>query len=126
MHRGEVWLINLDPTVGPEIHKTRPAVIVSDDAIGVLPLKVIVPLTEWKDRYAAAAWLVRVEPDGQNGLRKLSAADAFQVRSVAQPACHELQPTCLRRVPPISNQAMETGDTFTTRPMRAVLVRNSR
>ena len=84
MHRGEVWLINLDPTVGPEIHKTRPAVIVSDDAIGVLPLKVIVPLTEWKDRYAAAAWLVRVEPDGQNGLRKLSAADAFQVRSVAQ------------------------------------------
>jgi mRNA interferase MazF len=26
MHRGEVWLINLDPTVGAEIKKTRPAV----------------------------------------------------------------------------------------------------
>jgi hypothetical protein len=39
MRRSEVWLINLDPTVGAEIMKTRPAVIVSDDAIGVLPLK---------------------------------------------------------------------------------------
>ncbi len=84
MHRGDVWLINLDPTVGAEIKKTRPAAIVSDDAIGVLPLKVIVPLTEWRDRYSVAAWLVRVEPDGENGLDKSSAADAFQVRSVAQ------------------------------------------
>ena len=27
--RGEVWLVNLDPTVGSEIQKTRPCVIVS-------------------------------------------------------------------------------------------------
>jgi mRNA-degrading endonuclease toxin of MazEF toxin-antitoxin module len=47
MRRGEIWLINLDPTVGAEIMKTRPAVIVSDDAIGVLLLKVIVPITDW-------------------------------------------------------------------------------
>jgi mRNA interferase MazF len=84
MLRGEVWLINLDPTVGVEIRKTRPAVIVSDDSIGVLPLKVIVPLTEWKERYAVAPWLVRIAPTAGNGLVKLSAADAFQVRSVAQ------------------------------------------
>jgi len=74
----------LDPTVGAEIKKTRPAVIVNDDAIGILPLKVIVPVTEWKDRYAVAPWLVRLEPDAENGLDKPSAADAFQVRSVAQ------------------------------------------
>ncbi len=84
MRRGEVWLINLDPTIGAEIKKTRPAVIVNDDAIGILPLKVIVPVTEWKDRYAVAPWLVRLEPDAENGLDKPSAADAFQVRSVAQ------------------------------------------
>jgi len=84
MRRGEVWLINLDPTVGAEIKKTRPAAIVNDDAIGVLPLKVIVPITEWKDRYAVAPWLVRLEPNAENGLDKPSAADAFQVRSVAQ------------------------------------------
>jgi mRNA interferase MazF len=84
MQRGEIWLINLDPTVGAEIQKTRPAVIVSDDAVGILPLKVIVPITEWKGRYAIAPWLVRLDPDSENGLDKPSAADAFQVRSVAQ------------------------------------------
>ena len=84
MRRGEVWLINLDPTIGAEIRKTRPAVIVSDDAVGILPLKVIVPVTDWKDRYQVAPWMVRLQPDSQNGLAKLSAADAFQVRSLSQ------------------------------------------
>jgi len=84
VRRGEVWLINLDPTVGAEIKKTRPAVIVNDDAVGILPLKVIVPITEWKDRYAVAPWMVRLEPDAESSLDKPSAADAFQVRSVAQ------------------------------------------
>lgn len=84
MRRGEVWLINLDPTIGAEIKKIRPAVIVSDDAVGILPLKVIVPVTDWKDRYAVAPWMVRLEAEAGNGLDKTSAADAFQVRSVAQ------------------------------------------
>jgi mRNA interferase MazF len=84
MLRGEVWLINLDPTIGSEIRKTRPAVVVSDDSIGVLPLKVVVPITEWKEQYAIAPWLVRVMPTPDNGLDKLSAADTFQVRSVAR------------------------------------------
>jgi mRNA interferase MazF len=82
--RGDVWLINLDPTIGAEIKKSRPAIIVNDDAIGILPLKVIVPVTEWKEHYAAAPWLVRLLPDNENGLEKPSAADAFQVRSVSQ------------------------------------------
>ena len=84
MRRGEIWHINLDPTIGAEIKKTRPAVIVSSDAVGVLPLKVIVPLTDWKDRYGIARWMVAVEPSVQNGLDKPSAADTFQVRSLAQ------------------------------------------
>jgi mRNA interferase MazF len=84
MHRGEVWLINLDPTVGAEIRKTRPAIIVNDDAIGILPLKVIVPVTDWKDHYAVAPWMVKIDADSRNGLIKPSAADSFQVRSVAR------------------------------------------
>src|SRR6201999_2754643 len=75
---------NLDPTVGSEIQKTRPAVIVSDDSIGLLPVKVIVPVTDWKGHYSVAPWMVRSEPDAENGLSKSSAADSFQVRSVAQ------------------------------------------
>jgi len=84
MRREEIWLINLDPTVGAEIRKMRPAVIVNSDAVGILPLKVIVPLTEWKDRYAVAPWMVRVDPTPENGLEKPSAADTFQVRCVSQ------------------------------------------
>ena len=84
MRRGDVWLINLDPTTGAEIKKTRPAVIVNNDAIGILPLKVIVPITNWHDRYSVAPWMVRLEPDAENGLDKPCAADAFQVQSLAQ------------------------------------------
>jgi len=83
MKQGEIWEINLSPTVGAEIKKKRPAVIVSDDAIGILPLKIIVPITEWKDRFQGALWLVKIEPDNQNNLIKPSAADTFQVRSVS-------------------------------------------
>jgi mRNA interferase MazF len=84
MHRGEIWLVNLDPTIGPEIKKTRSAVILSSDLMGILPLKVIVPFTRWKDRFAQAPWMVKIDPDEQNGLKKSSAADALQIRSVSQ------------------------------------------
>ena len=83
MHRGEVWLINLDPTIGAEIRQNTPQEYdVNEDAIGILPLRIIVPLTDWKERYTIAPWLVMVSPDAQNGLEKPSAADAFQIRSV--------------------------------------------
>jgi mRNA interferase MazF len=84
MKQSEVWLINLDPTVGSEIRKTRPAIIVNDDALGKLPLKIIVPFTDWKDRYTVAAWMVKVSPDEDNNLSKDSAADCFQIRSVSE------------------------------------------
>jgi mRNA interferase MazF len=84
MKPNEIWLIDLDPTKGAEIQKRRPAVIVNDDSLGTLPLKIIVPLTDWKDRYETAPWLVKIEPDADNGLSKTSAADCFQVRSVSE------------------------------------------
>ena len=84
MRKGDIWLINLDPTISSEIRKTRPVVIVNENAVGILPLRVIVPLTAWKDRYAIAPWMVRVDPNDANGLSKPSAADAFQIRSVSR------------------------------------------
>jgi mRNA interferase MazF len=83
MHRGEIWLINLDPTVGAEIKKSRPAVILNVDDVGVLPLRIVVPITTWKAHYLQAPWLVKIEPDNQNGLEKQSAADTFQIRSLS-------------------------------------------
>ncbi len=84
MKQNEVWLINLDPTIGAEIKKTRPAIIVNDNALGKLPLKIIVPITDWKDRYEIAPWMIKIEPNSKNGLTKESSADCFQVRSVSQ------------------------------------------
>jgi mRNA interferase MazF len=84
MRRGQIWLYSADPTVGDEIGKTRPCVIVSNDEIGVLRLKVVVPITSWNIAFAQIPWMVRVEPTPENKLSKLSAADAFQVRSVSQ------------------------------------------
>lgn len=84
MKQGEIWLINLNPTIGAEIRKTRPVVIVNDDNLGKLPLKIIVPITDWKDRYQVAAWMVKIEPDSVNGLTKTSSMDCFQVRSVSE------------------------------------------
>ena len=52
MKQGEIWSVNLDPTLGAEIRKTRPIIIVNDDAVGRLPLKIIVPLTDRKAHYA--------------------------------------------------------------------------
>lgn len=46
MKQSEIWLVSLDPTVGSEIRKTRPAIIVNDNTLGKLPLKIIVPLTD--------------------------------------------------------------------------------
>ena len=84
MRKGEVWLVKLDPTVGDEIGKTRPVVVVSDDEVGKLRLKVIVPITAWNNLFYPLDWMVQLEPTSENGLAKLSAADTFQVRSVSQ------------------------------------------
>ncbi len=80
---GEVWLVNLDPAIGDEIKKVRPAVVVGRDAIGVLALRVVVPVTAWQDRFSGCPWLVQLAPDAENGLDKLSVADTFQVRSLS-------------------------------------------
>ncbi len=84
MKRGEVWQVNLDPTLGAEIKKSRPCVIVNQDALASLPLKIIVPFTTWKEGYEKAAWHVKVNPTRQNGLTNESSADTFQVRAISE------------------------------------------
>jgi mRNA interferase MazF len=84
MKQGEIWLINLDPTIGAEMKKIRPALIINDDVMGKLPLKIIVPVTDWKDRYGIAPWMIKIVPNSWNGLAKESSIDCFQIRSVAE------------------------------------------
>ena len=83
MNQCEIWLVDLNPSRGAELQKIRPCLVVGDNAVGKLPLRVVVPLTDWKSHYKPVSWLVEVNPSSQNGLQKDSAADCFQIRSVS-------------------------------------------
>jgi len=82
--QGEIWIVNLDPSIGAEIKKSRPCVIVNDDAVGIIPLKIIAPITGYKDKFNNVPWMVILNPSNENGLDKKSVIDLFQVRSVAE------------------------------------------
>ena len=61
MRRGEVWWVEFDPSVGSEIRKTRPAVIVSNDAANRnLARVVVVPLTSSTGRQYPGEALVSI------------------------------------------------------------------
>ena len=82
--RGEVWEVEFRPAVGAEIRKIRPAVIVNVPEVGRLPLRLVVPITEWKQVFTQFSWFVHLSPTPENGLTKESGADAFQIKSVSE------------------------------------------
>jgi len=81
--RGEIWIVSFDPTLGAEIKKERPAVVVDVPEVGKLPLHIVVPVTEWNAGYAALPWHTKLKSSLLNGLSKDSSADSFQVKSVS-------------------------------------------
>jgi mRNA interferase MazF len=101
MQRGEVWWVNFDPSVGGEIQKQRPALILSNDAsnkhlnrLQVIPLstrvdriylsEVVVPLNG-KSYKAMADQLTTVSKLRlSNRIGRLAAADLIQVERVVK------------------------------------------
>ena len=66
MKRGEIWLVNLDPTIGSEIKKTRPCVIVSPQELNQhLRAVMMAPMTS---KGFAAPFRVPVTHAGTKGL----------------------------------------------------------
>jgi mRNA interferase MazF len=64
--RGEIWLVNLDPTIGAEIRKTRPCVVVSPEEMhNQLRTVMVAPMTT---KSLAAPFRVRIVHGGQAGL----------------------------------------------------------
>ena len=67
--RNEIWSVNFDPSIGAEIRKLRPAVVVNLDSIGRLPLRIVVPLTDWQPLFAKLPWFVSIPASEGNGLK---------------------------------------------------------
>jgi mRNA interferase MazF len=83
MKRGEVWWVEFDPSVGSEIQKTRPAVIVSNDAANRNLLRVVVvPLTSNVGRIYPGEAEVRVADKPAKAMAdQIMAADKSRLKS---------------------------------------------
>ena len=80
--RGEVWLVALDPVLGAEIGKTRPALVLSNDRNNELADTVtVLPVTSKAERVFPFEWFL---PAGTAGLPLDSKAKANQVRTLAK------------------------------------------
>ena len=80
VRRGDIVVVNLDPTIGVEIKKTRPAIVVSNDSINQLSqLVVVVPLTK---NVAHLSPSHAVIPKGAARLNFASKAVTEQIRAM--------------------------------------------
>lgn len=79
--RGQLWWVNLDPTIGSEIQKTRPAVIVSPDELNVhLNTVVVVPLTSGQ----AYPFRVPTKVQGKPGVAAVDQVRTIDKRRLVQ------------------------------------------
>lgn len=80
--RGDVYLVNLDPIIGKEIGKSRPAVIIQND-IGnkFSPVTIIAPISSIKEITKPLPIMIFLEK-GEGGLKEKSYVDCGQIRTI--------------------------------------------
>lgn len=65
---GSIWLVNFDPSIGTEIRKTRPAIIVSGTLFNQRRKVTVLPITSSVPDSRLLPVVVPLEPDSSNGL----------------------------------------------------------
>ncbi len=80
--RGDIYLVNLDPIIGKEIGKARPAVIIQND-IGnkFSPVTIIAPISSVKEIIKPLPITIFLEK-GEGGLNEESYVDCGQIRTI--------------------------------------------
>jgi mRNA interferase MazF len=81
--RGEIWLVDLNPTRGQEIQKTRPVVIISSDLFSPIATRIAIPITSWQEKFGDRPFMVRIDANPDNGLDQDSAGNLLQIRSLS-------------------------------------------
>jgi len=80
---GEIYWVNLDPTIGDEIKKRRPVLVLNGGHDKHLKLAIVVPITAWNPCWADNPFFVALEPGPSNRLQKESVVDCFQIRAIS-------------------------------------------
>lgn len=81
--RGEIWLVQLDPTRGQEIQKTRPAVVISSNLFEPIAIGIVIPVTRWQEKFSDRPFMVFINSNEENGLDQGSAGNVLQVRRIS-------------------------------------------
>lgn len=80
MNQYEVVLVNLDPTIGGEIKKTRPCIIVSPNEMNeVLKTVIIVPITSNKKKYPSRVLITKGAIKGMVAIDQIRTIDKQRV-----------------------------------------------
>ena len=83
MKPGEIYWVILDPTIGDEIKKRRPVIVLNGGHDKHLKLAIVVPITAWNSYWEKNPFFVSLEPNSNNGLEKKSVVDCFQIRAIS-------------------------------------------
>ena len=81
--QGDICLVDFNPTLGDEIKKIRPAIIINGNFAVGLNLKIVAPITTWKSDFEKIWWLYKLVPNKQNGLNVKSAVNCYQIRCIS-------------------------------------------
>jgi len=80
---GDIYWVNLEPSIGDEIKKKRPVVVLNPGHSKHLRLAIVVPVTGWRPEWKSHPFFVSLDPAETNGLDKKSVVDCFQIRAVS-------------------------------------------